>query len=140
MVRDAARLLYDAVGRGEHRPDITDPDFKAKAEEVRARLKALGTALYPYYEAAQNARDDVRADAIDDILSRLDLLRIAIAQSIVDYLDDAPDVAAACAKIDAVNDALTAAAEHAEQSAADLDKVTGILGGLTRLVGFVAGA
>ena len=140
MADDAARLLYEALGRGDHRSAIGDPDFKAQAEAVRARLKALSMALYPYYEAAQNAGDYKRADAIDDAISQIDILRISIAQSIVRYLDDAPDVAEACKAIDAVSGRLKAAADHAEQSAADLGKVTTILDGLTKLVGFVADA
>lgn len=140
MATEAARLLYEAVGRGEHRPSTADPGFKASAEAVQACLKALSVALYPCYEAAQNAGDYDRADAIDDEIAKLDLLRISIAQSIIRYLDDAPDVAAACKQIDAINGTLKDAAAHAEQSAADLGKVTGILDGLTKLVGFVADA
>lgn len=137
MADDAARLLYEALGRGEHRPAVGDPDFTAQAEAVRARLKALSMALYPHYEAARNAGDTNRADAIDDVLSQVDLLRISIAQSIVRYLDDAPDIAEACKRIDEVNGRLEAAADHAGQSAADLAKVTDVLDGLTKLVGFV---
>lgn len=140
MADDAARRLYEALGRGEHRPGIGDPGFKAQAEAVRARLKALSTALYPYYEAARNAGDHDRADAIDDVLAQVDLLRISIAQSIVRYLDDAPDVAEACERIGEINGRLETAAGRAEQSAADLAKVTDVLEGLTKLVGFVADA
>ena len=72
MADDAARLLYEAVGRGEHRPVLGDPDFKAQAEAVRARLKALSMARDPCYEAAQTAGEHFRAEAVDAVMSRTD--------------------------------------------------------------------
>ena len=136
--KNAGKRLYRAVLAGDHRIGDVDADAKGRAEAIRARLRAVSLTLYPSYEAAQNAGDVDKADAIDDVLSRLDILRISIGQAIVRYLDDAADVTAAQAAIDAVNDKLDAAAKGSDLGS-HLDGIAAVLTELTKLVGWATG-
>ena len=135
MTHDTAKDLYFAVGK--HGSPDADADFKAIAEATRARLKALSAALYPCYEAARAAGDDDRADALDNAISRIDILWISVGQALVRFLDQSADVAAARTSIEAINCKLEDAHDQSEKMAADLGKVTKVLGDLTKLIGWV---
>jgi cell division septum initiation protein DivIVA len=138
MAKDAAKDLIKAIAAGSTRLAAdAEPDFRQLAETVRTKLRLMSQALTRCYEQAQNAGDIDRADAIDQVISYLDVVRIGIGQKIIDYLDGTPEVAKACASITEAAEAMEAEAERTAGSADDLKKATVLVDGLTKLVGWV---
>lgn len=137
MADDAGRKLFEDIARKAAHLDENDSDFVETAEETRAKLRALSIRLTPCFDEARKRGDTRRARAIDEVITRIDALRMSIGQALIRHLDNSPDVAAACKRIGAINGELDKAAEKVAETADDLGKVTNVLTELTKLVGWV---
>ncbi len=138
-IRQASSRLFQALTQDPAAaPHLLGPrtaGFDTEAADVVGALQALYDALNTIFQDLIAKGDVDGARQVKLVMDQVAAVLIGINRAVIDYLDKAPDVAAAQARLDgAVKDLKQTQADVKAASTA-MTEVTAVLKALTTLVG-----